>query len=216
MDIDRARLSILQAGLSILQKAYGMKVAEMAARRIRGLVRGLWAGEIDEPTFIESMMRAVERGVETAWRNGAAQCGISMEDLSEAERAEMERVKQETYAPVATFARQIMEGNRESGTRLRVHLQRAALWTNRFSAAFARAQQMACADKKLKWVLGRTEQHCVDCLRLAGRVYRASTWAKYNIQPQSKLLSCGGWRCDCRFEVTDEPVTPGRPPMIGR
>lgn len=62
---------------------------------------------------------------------------------------------------------------------------------------------------------GLVVHNCDDCLNLHGRVYRASVWDRYGIAPQSPQLACGGWRCGCRFVVTDDPVTPGRPPNIG-
>lgn len=56
--------------------------------------------------------------------------------------------------------------------------------------------------------------NCGDCRRLDGRVYRASTWAKYDIYPRNWDLECRGVRCGCAFEETDEPCTPGFPPHL--
>jgi hypothetical protein len=38
----------------------------------------------------------------------------------------------------------------------------------------------------------------------------------HNIAPQmiTDLLECGGWRCDCSLEDTDEPMTRGRFPNL--
>jgi hypothetical protein len=118
----------------------------------------------------------------------------------------------DTYRPAEDFADQIISADRDSGTLLRRHYNRARLWVNRYNAVRAEAQAIVCSDQKLTWRLGDTEEHCEDCLNYQGRTYRASTWNRYGIRPQSFELACGGWNCDCRFEPTDAPVSAGRPP----
>ena len=61
---------------------------------------------------------------------------------------------------------------------------------------------------------GFVVHNCGDCTRLNTRVYRKSTWEKYDVYPQSPDLECTGKYCGCKFEVTDEPCTRGRPPAI--
>ena len=56
--------------------------------------------------------------------------------------------------------------------------------------------------------------NCCDCLRMHGRVYRNSIWAKYGIEPQSPNLACFGGHCRCKKTPTDLPVTKGRPPAL--
>jgi hypothetical protein len=91
--------------------------------------------------------------------------------------------------------------------------ERAELWANKgldhiyFSGMLAGNQ-----NANLEWFLGATEKHCRDCLKYAGRVYRAKTWEKHKIVPRSGLLECKGYRCDCRFERSDKPLNRGRPP----
>lgn len=181
-------------------------------RRIRGLVRGLWAGEIDEFAFVDSMITIVERGITWAWEEGASVCGISPADFSGEERQRIQLRVAETYSPVVNFAGEIVRGNRATGGKLRTHLNRAAMWSNRYAAVKHEAQLLACADQKLMWVWNPMKEHCSDCENYNGRVYRASVWAKYNIQPQMRALQCGGWRCGCNLTPTNDPVTPGRPP----
>lgn len=56
-----------------------------------------------------------------------------------------------------------------------------------------------------EWVLGGTIDHCTDCLELNGQTHTAAEWRAAGIEPQSPDLECGGWNCDCRFELTDSP-----------
>lgn len=185
-------------------------------RRVRGMVRGLWAGVIDKRQFMDGMLDVVDHSITIAFRAGAQECGILPDEFSDAERQLLNDSITATIKPVEDFADQIIRANRASGGLLRSHLPRARLWINRYNAVRSEAQAVACADQKLTWHLGATEEHCTDCLNADGRTYRASTWAKYGWKPQSFDLECGGWNCDCRFEVTDAPVTPGRPPaMVG-
>lgn len=91
---------------------------------------------------------------------------------------------------------------------------RIDLWVNKGLDGIYNAGKLTGAkNKTLEWIYGDTE-HCSDCLNLNGRVYRASIWKKYEIQPRSSLLECKGFKCQCKFEPTDKPPTKGRPPKI--
>ncbi len=180
--------------------------------RIRGLVSGYWRGDIDEFSFVSSMVDAVTRGITQAWGEGAASCGISPSEFSQRERISLLFAIATASGPVVGFARQIAANTRAMGAKLAPHLSRAALWTNQYNSAKSQAQTMACADAKMAWRLGPTERHCTSCLNYDGRVYRASTWAKWGIRPQMRSLRCGGWRCLCTLSVTTAPLNRGRPP----
>jgi hypothetical protein len=73
---------------------------------------------------------------------------------------------------------------------------------------------MACGDGKFKWVLGPTE-HCTTCAKLEGLVKRGSWW-RDNVLPQNppnEKLECGGWRCQCNLEATDQRVSRRTPSL---
>lgn len=91
---------------------------------------------------------------------------------------------------------------------------RQQLWWNAYHRVQNQARQLAAGDRPMMWVLGPTEQHCPDCSGYDGRVYRASTWARYDIRPQHPGLSCHGFNCQCRLVVTDQPPMRGRPPAM--
>lgn len=91
---------------------------------------------------------------------------------------------------------------------------RAALWANKGLDSLYNAGLLAGnVNAAYIWKRGKTEKGCDDCKRYDGRVYRAKTWKKYNIEPRSELLACHGFNCDCTLEKTNLPIMRGRPPL---
>ena len=183
---------------------------------LRASVRGLWQGSIGLIGFADGFFNAIKRGLTDAWYAGAAEAGIQPGELSDAELFALDQTIMAEYQYVIPFGDAILAGSQANGGSIQPFYDRVELWVNTWEGVRQKALQMAAKDQKLRWEYGDTIDHCADCARVAGRVYRASIWAKYGWVPKSRDLACGGWQCDCRFVVTDEPVTPGRPPiMIG-
>lgn len=190
----------------------------LAAMRmnVRNAVRNLWTGNGDIFDFYEQMDAAIRLGYETAWREGAETCGIKPGERTIEETQRLEALIAENRQYIFGFGEAIEASSKANGGKLAPAMTRGELWINRYGLVKATAQTMACADVKLEWVWDPTiEQHCSDCRRLNGRVYRASIWEKYNLRPKMYELECHGYRCGCSFVPTDKPVTPGRPPQIG-
>jgi hypothetical protein len=183
-------------------------------RNIRAGVYGLWSGRFNFAQFVFHMVAAIERGFRRAWYDGAAECGISPIELT---NLELDRLRLETNTEISyviPFADDIDATDKASGNLLRPLQNRAELWANRYEAIKSMARSYACKDQKLEWVWNPLKEHCTDCGRLNGRVYRASIWRKYNLEPRMKTLACRGYNCGCEFRVTTNPVTPGRPPKV--
>ena len=180
---------------------------------IRAAVRALWKGLIDADQFYDWMSSAIWRGLTGAWYAGAEECGIQPTDLSPAERSALQLAIAEETNHVGDFAASLVNFSQARGGKLSVHLHRAQMWTARWGDVQGRAKIMACGDKKHVWQLGPTE-HCVDCERLSGKVKRASYWETSGIRPQSHLLACGGWRCQCSWEETTARCSPGPLPRL--
>lgn len=191
----------------------------LAAMRmnVRNAVRNLWTGNGDIFDFYEQMNTTIRLGYETAWREGAETCGIKPGERTIEETQRLEAMIAENRQYIFGFGEAIEAGSKANGGKLAPVMTRGELWINKYNEVKAVAQQMACADTKLMWQWDPSiEQHCADCRKLNGRVYRASVWAAYDIWPQSQALECHGYRCGCSFVPTDKSVTPGRPPQIGR
>lgn len=176
---------------------------------IRANIRGLWRGELATFDFLDSMRAAIERNLKRAWLEGAAICNIQEDELSDREIEAMTQLINSQFPHLIGFAETIEQNSRANGGQLQPLLQRGEMWINRYNEAKERGQGMACADEKAIWILGATEQHCKSCGGFAGRVYRFSVWDTNGAIPQTSRLCCGGFRCDCRREPTDQRVTPG-------
>lgn len=181
---------------------------------IYAAARGLWRGDLNAMQFADSMDGTVRRGLTQGWYEGAAQCGIKPADLTDEEIDALQVLILSNAQYIGGLADYIAANTKAGGVTFSSLEPRLHLWVNRYNEARNKGQQLACADKKLRWRLGATETHCDDCANADGRVYRASTWEKYGWRPQAPELMCTGINCDCSFEITDEPVTRGRPPAM--
>lgn len=185
---------------------------------IRAAARGLWSGAFDEFQFVDSMIATVTRGLNRAWIQGAAECGITEQELTAQERlARDERINEQfkhifAFAQFITARRRELFGRGERAAARDQVMRRAALWSNEYDATRVVAAAMACGNKKQIWVLGVTEDHCPSCLKFNGRVYRYKVWADNGALPKSRLLCCRGYHCDCDLVDTGQRVTPGKFP----
>ena len=193
--------------------------AEAYAKDIRGAALQAWLGlALDASTI---MWDTVGLGIAAAWRDGAATCGISEDELSHEEKMRRDEIIREQRNYIPDFLNWVYAHRRDGPDKLlwRDILPRTVLWANAWDRTYNEAMVRACSDQKIRWVLHGervTKEPCRDCLRLDGRIYRSSIWAKYEIYPKVSTLACGGWRCGCSWgEVgADEKVTPGRPPSL--
>ncbi len=186
------------------------------ALSLRAAVRGLWASQRDLFGFVDNMVSILNRHLENAWREGAMECGIRPDERTPEEDVRLQEFinGQIQFAP--RLGQFIQENSKAEGGLLRRSLKRLPPWVNRYNEVKAIASEMACGDQKLIWLLGQAE-HCKTCLKLAGRVMRASRWAELDVHPQDTRpgkLACRGFECKCRRPPTDKRATPGRLPRL--
>lgn len=220
--ISKLNASIGQAGDDDVVKAAGDY-----ARGIRASIRGLWRGDIDEFGFVDSMVSTIRRGLKEAWLAGAAECGIKEDELSQAEKDALNKMTNQEFLYLGGFAEDVAavrdihaETPRARGGQLGPLFGRGEMWIARYETARQVGRTMACADKKLEWVLGDAE-HCSSCLKLAGKVKRASFWAERGIFPRvpgAEYLECKnrekGFNCQCELVPTDKPLSKGPLPGL--
>jgi hypothetical protein len=191
--------------------------AEWFGRNVRAAARILWKDPTDLVGFVDTLTLAVQRGYEAAWAEGAAACGILPADRTPEESAvlgEYVSIALQRVFPLAEF---VAVGSQPNGGKWSDLQPRLNIWINRYAEVKARAQVMSCKDQKLKWVIDPQKESCSTCIKLNGRIYRASIWSKYDIYPRDTRpgkLNCHGFKCGCAFQATTEPVTPGRPPNV--
>jgi len=184
-------------------------MSELAFRAsVRSSVRGLWSGALSHSQFNSALSSAIKRNLTNAWLEGAKVCGVLADELSEDETSALVEFIAEQIGYISGFASAIREGDKVSKGKLQPLFERAEMWVNRYNDTRERAKSLACGNKKLIWQVGLTE-HCRDCSGYNGKVYRANIWGE--IRPQSSCLACGGFRCQCKREVTDKRATRGKP-----
>jgi hypothetical protein len=187
------------------------------ALSLRASVRGLWAGRRGLFDFVDNMVSILNRHLENAWREGAAECGIRPDERTPEETARLQDFINGQIQFVPAFGQFIAENSKAEGGLLRTSLKRLPPWINRYNEVKAIATTMACADEKYQWFLGQTVEHCRTCLKLNGRVMRGSRWRELDVHPQDTRpgkLECRGFNCDCRLRKTGRRVTPGPLPKL--
>ena len=179
---------------------------------VRSSVRGLWSGVLSQSDFTSAMKSAIKRNLTNAWNEGAVECSIQEDELSEDEVKARDAFIDEQYGYISGFAEAIRESDKISGEKLQPLFDRAEMWINRYPDARNQAKVLTCKNQKLRWILGPTESHCPDCSKYSNKIYRASAWDSVGARPQSQSLACHGFRCRCRLEVTTSRASRGQPP----
>lgn len=129
---------------------------------------------------------------EQAFFDGLEDGGVKDPALDEDDQATIARLTRQAKTYVADFVSKF-----DTYTDLQLD-QRPRLWANQTLNDFYMAGlTSADANGVYEWRLGKTEQHCVDCLGNNGLRKRLKNWVKGDILPKSQKLACGGWECDC-------------------
>ena len=183
------------------------------ARAVRGAIRGLWGGDTTSFEFVDQMISAMNLNLRTAWYEGMQSVGVDPSGITSEEEAALSAFINGQFVHLPGFADAIRAGSKENGGKLGDVFARGEMWINRYEEARILAKATAAADKALEWVMGPTE-HCADCLRQSGRVYRGSVWMRHSVRPRSWELACKGRFCQCELVLTDKAITPGRPPGL--
>ena len=205
----------LEAKASPINTIVGRGGIVIFRRDIRASVRGLWTGALRKSQALRTFRSAIERAIEKAWLEGAAECGIQEDELTVDELTARDEFIFEQNELAPNFIDDIAANSKANGGKLQPLLQQAEMWINQYSSASQRAEAMACADEKREWILGRTD-HCSTCLALNGQVRRLSFWTN-NVLPRNapnERLKCRGFRCQCILQKTNKPLSRGRLPRL--
>jgi hypothetical protein len=193
-----------------------MSVAQYRAR-LRSAAYGYWRGAGDYDWFLYQMIIIIEMGLTQAWNEGAAECGITPDEMTFREKMVLSGLIHEEQSHIDGFAKFIEQNSKATGGQRGTIYNRLELWVNRYNAVKNKSKTETCADQKLVWKLNAlriSKEHCSSCLKMAGKVKRASQWQAAGVAPQSPDLECGGWRCACALVPTDEPMSKGPLPRL--
>jgi len=185
--------------------------------QVRGYVTILWRGAMTLGEFTSGLAATLQRGFYAAWLEGAARYGVTSDELSDRELIKLNAEISTATAAIESFGISIIDNRRASGGKLAPLLKRGEMWTRRYDEVRQTAEVYAGKDQKLMWTLGPTKEKCPSCLRLHGKVKRASYWAEKGILPRipgAPYLVCRGYRCGCSLLPTDAPLSKGRLPHL--
>lgn len=161
-------------------------------------------GDLSQPEFEGQMRDEVTNALMLAFLLG----GGNINDP--AAQAAIDEQRQLAFSSIGSLADDLYNGryseteeqNAEEG--LRKLVNRLSLWVVSLARMYNTGKLFVRKIVNYVWRLGATLKHCRDCAHLAGQVHTSDEWRRAGIQPQSPDLECGGHRCDCRFEETDQ------------
>ena len=196
-------------------KAYRrIKTETIYEETLKRLARKLWEGSFDALDFVEEMDYAIREGLTNAVYDVLASLNMTPAELSFEERVKLLEFIGNNVDRVWRLASWI-EQNRRGISALATIYSRIQMWARQYRKTANFFKKLLGGTIKYKWIWSPKKEHCKDCEKLNGRVYRANVWVRYDIEPQSPRLACGGYRCGCDLIPTTENATPGRPPNIG-
>lgn len=192
----------------------GARSTETYRTSLRSIVRGVWSRQLGYLQAMEAFSSSVTRHLTQAAYAGLKRNGIRPDEMTPEERRALTKRIYTELQFVGNFIDDVLR-NPEGISRLESHFARVDIWASRYNEVVKMFEIMSAKNKKFIWTVNPMKEHCVDCLRLANRVYRSSIWDKYGIIPGSARLACGlGGKCGCQLSPTDKPLSRGRPPKL--
>jgi hypothetical protein len=174
--------------------------------------RDLYNGGITEDGMLSTMTILLDEQMRKAWNEGMRVNELDPQaDMTDEWEAQLQDIINNEFNFVEQFIVDIVTA-REDKTPLEPLLSRVDLWAGRYTDVVNQSILATAEPKdKYEWIYGDTE-HCNTCEQLNGLVARAGEWEQAGLHPQqppNELLTCGGWRCQCRLEPTDKRRTAG-------
>lgn len=161
------------------------------------LLAAATSGSIERASFSNKMRALIRNYGRDAYRDGLTDGGIEEPGFDDDDVETINRMVTEQSIYVTSLGMALFRG---SGITPAQEDNKPAMWYRKSIEPFYKAG-LGAADRNglYEWVLGNTEEHCDDCLRLNGQKHRMKDWMRRNLIPQSDKLACGGWQCDCKL-----------------
>lgn len=166
------------------------------------LTERLQSGEITQSEFEALVEELVSDSVLLSFLEGS---GKDEGDLTDADLATIQEMQQPQLDAVPNLAIDVAEG-KFTGDEPNDLGARVTLWGGQLASAYIMGKLRRPDNPNYVWLLGATEQHCSDCLRLSGQVHTAAEWEDSGWRPRITRLECNGYRCDCDLAETNEPT----------
>lgn len=214
--LKRGQVAAIKArtlGLHGAELRDALKTVDYYERALNRAVLDFYRGDSDAGEFIDEMIRLIEGQFERAWNEGSRAVGVDPKEHTEEDDAELQDRIDKEEDHVLDYAEAI-EQARINGDPLAPLQSRVQLWVNRYNEIVNDAKLwFSRASQRFEWIYGDT-QHCTTCLELNGIVATADAWNESGFQPQAApndMLECGGWKCQCRLELTKKELTEKQP-----
>lgn len=167
-------------------------------------------GELTQAEFENQLSNMVTLSLAAIY---SQMVGKDPEDFSEQDQSSLDEYVAVNLESVGQLADDIYSDkyqNTEDRDGVAMLLVRLGLWTmNAYAlATLGQVVNDANKEKRYRFVLGNTKEHCSSCSRLNGQVHTGSEWANHpDMLPRAHGLECGGWRCLCALVETTDPVS---------
>lgn len=191
---------------AVEDKEFSLTSAEFKAL-LGDLARAALAGELNRRRFGIVMRAHLRRLGQEAFRDGLEDGGVDRSDMDDNDRISLSLWLQDQSPFVSAFSKALYDDK----VSLAQIGMRTEMWSNKsLRAAYTLGLASAASSKPFRWMLGQTESHCADCLRLNGQVHRMRDWRARGLYPGSSLLECGGFHCNCRLVLAEGERARGR------
>ena len=158
---------------------------------IRIAVLALLKGEIGGFAFTDAMYRAVRVGMRDAWLEGAKIAGFAPDEIEPADERALLDIQHAMLQRVLSLQADVLKRRDrllfapEEFDKHKAELwNRITIWDARYEQARSEAIVRFSADQKLEWIMDPRKDHCISCMKLDGKVKRASWWRDNGILPQ--------------------------------
>lgn len=159
------------------------------------------ANRIDKRRFAGALRNMIAKYGNRAYRDGLVDGGVTDATTDDDDLRTIDSLIKQQSGFVSSLANDVYGmGISEADA-----VQRPAMWFNGSIGPFYTAGLgSADANGMYEWVLGQTEEHCPDCLRLDGQVHRLRDWIRRNLKAGTvgQDTKCKGFHCDCDLVKT--------------
>lgn len=207
------RLSYLRHEQRVTARRSYAGTASAYLRTLMELIDSAFTGIVDRAAFGELGRGEISSAFWSAYQNGLQDAGVDTEEVVEGEREFVHQLaiaERRYWTSLANeLYKQVLPAVTDepllAPAKHAQYIDRMELWVDKgLRNMYNQGLMSARANPMLRWVLGQTVEHCRTCLAADGQVHRASLWEKHDLQPGSSTCECGGWKCDCKFEVTTD------------
>lgn len=212
MVADRHHLAANKVAL-ILSLLLGVKSVSKEADsflvELSEIVVGIWNGDSTRGELSRWFRSALPRWAQEIYLEGLSDGGIDGATASDLDDEDLGIIEtwvsgQQSYAP--DFIAAVVEAGKgtidEQNGKQRGIIARMDYWRSSLADLGQRARGKAMDNPLCNWKLGKTEQHCATCLRLAnGKPHRLSWFIErgYLAGTAGSETDCGGYNCDCEI-----------------